>query len=114
MPDWIIWVIVALAVSGVCRRSCGGRRFGRPPLSGRDGFPSGRGDALPDRRGDALPAPSRLRSPRDRPRSGGGGRRRHGRQPPETPLARLQRQFVEGALTLDEYERKLDELERLE
>lgn len=36
------------------------------------------------------------------------------REPRATPLKELQQKFVEGRLTLSEYERELDRLERLE
>lgn len=97
MPDWLIWFVAAVAVTAVVRRGCGTRACGPSRLpGGREtraaaGHPRGedaRRPTLPE--GDGRPAAAK------------------------SPLARLQREFVDGTLTLEEYERELDALDRIE
>ncbi len=88
MPDWLIWVVIAAVLSG-CGRGCG---WGVRRYRGLQ-------------HGDA-----------DEGRVGGPRARRHltgGSQPVGTPLEALQRKFVKGAITLEQYEAEIDKLEHL-
>ena len=88
MPDWLIWVAIAAVLSS-CGRGCGWgvRRY----------------RSL--QHGDA--DEGRVRGPRAR---------RHltrGSRPVETPLQALQRRFVNGAITMEQYEAEIDKLEHI-
>lgn len=96
--EWVVWVIVGLAVMSGCRgrwaRGCGSRerRSSRRAASRRVG--SG------DRR--------RVRASRARNRVPAAP------EQPESPLETLQRRFVEGAIDIERYEREVDRLYELD
>ena len=106
MPDWLIWVVIAAVLSS-CGRGCGWgvRRYRRL------------------QQGDA--DEGRVRGPRARPHLTHGVEENvvaSGREPieepavsrpVETPLQALQRKFVIGAITLEQYEAEIDKLEYL-
>lgn len=107
MPEWLIFAVIiffALRLSrgarcgwgGHARRRIEGRASG---AEGRERGPArlGTGDDLRAPQGHARPKPAR------RP-----AKRLPERQ--ESPLEALQRRFVNGAMTVEEYERELDEL----
>lgn len=88
MPDWLIWVVIAAVLSG-CGRGCGWgvRRY--------RGLQHGDADE------------GRVDSPKARRRLTRGSR------PVGTPLQALQREFVNGAITMEQYEAEIDKLEHL-
>ena len=102
---WAFWVLFFAVFFG-CGRMCGWGRRGyygsRRHLDEeeREGRGADRGNAIAgvaklDSRTPVEPEPVRLSRPQ------------------ETPLKALQRDFVDGAITMDEYERRLDAIERL-
>ncbi len=117
MPDWLIWVAIAAFFMSFrgrmsCRDGCdvGTRRIGqrsermRKRLHDR-GAAGSRGQARLASGGERDPS----RSPRQRSaRTAARATRR------ESPLEALQRRFVSGTLTLEQYEAELDKLERLQ
>lgn len=113
MPDWVIWVAIAVVFMSWRRgRSCGGIGVRRV---------RGHGDRMRDRMTDGgmtTGTQPRLASGREE-WLGGGRKHRSGngevKAPPrETPLEALQRKFVSGPMTLEQYEAELDKLDRLE
>ena len=97
MPDWIIWVVIAAVLSG-CGRGCGWgvRRY----------------RSL--QHGDA--DEGQVRGPRARRRLTCGVEENavaRSSRPVETPLQALQRKFVNGGLTMEQYEAEIDQLEHL-
>lgn len=117
---WMFWVLFFVVFFG-CGRMCGwgARRFVDRRRGLEDGgldeeayrvsgprsraeLDSGAGSRLArdamrsTSAGDAMSEPSPLKRPR------------------ESPLEKLQRAFVDGRLTVEEYERELDRLERIE
>lgn len=113
MPDWVIWVAIGvLFMSWRRSRACCGVGVKRIP---------GHRERTRDRMTDGMAtmrSQPRLASGREdwlgakpRPRS------RNGETKPtrsETPLEALQRKFVSGPMTLEQYEAELDKLDRLE
>ncbi len=108
MPDWLIWVMIAAVLSG-CGRGCGwgvrrhrGLQHGDAD-EGRVGGPRARRRLA---RGveENMVARARAREPIEQPAV---SRR------VETPLQALQRSFVNGAITLEQYEAEIDKLEHL-
>ncbi|MFQ5890486.1 MAG: hypothetical protein ACE5JR_10605 [Gemmatimonadota bacterium] len=107
MPDWLIWLLVGIFVAS-CGRGCHvvwrHRSLENPgDLRRRLEDPEARG---PEDRG--------RRGPEDR------GRRRLHSGPaaiaptaPESRLQELQRKYVEGLITVEEYEAELDRLHGL-
>ena len=105
MPDWLIWVVIAAVLSGCGRGcACGVRRY--------RGLQHG--DADEDRvrgprarrhltRGVEENVVARAREPIEEPAVS---------RPVETPLQALQRKFVNGAITLEQYETEIDKLEQ--
>lgn len=100
---WVFWVLFFAVFFG-CGRMCGWGRRGyygsrrRLDEEEREGDNPGKaiaGVASLDRATPVEPEPVRLSRPQ------------------ETPLKALQRDFVDGAITMDEYERRLDAIERL-
>ena len=103
---WAFWVLFFAVFFG-CGRMCGWGRRGyyasRRHLDEEEGEGEARGKTIAgvagvaklDRVTPVEPEPVRL------------SRRQ------ETPLKALQRDFVDGAITMDEYERRLDAIERL-
>lgn len=117
---WLFWVLFFVIFFG-CGRMCGwgarryldrGRRFEeggsdeetRPIAGSRSTAALGRDSAQPGILGDAS-----LRGDREEGRDRAVLRGRTG-----SPLQRLQKKFVEGRITLEEYERELDRLDRLD
>lgn len=103
MGELLILVIVVLALAG-CGRACvwGWRRV----TAGEDGSRSVEGgagpaleDGAPHRTADAGTAAGRSREPASAGRGDGG------------ELEELKRRYVEGDITLEQYERALDELD---
>jgi hypothetical protein len=114
MPDWVIWVAIAVFFMSWRRsRACCG--MGVTRLRGHR-------ERMRDRmtNGGVTGSHSqpRLASGREewlggnpQPRSRSGKVKATRR---ETPLEALQRKFVSGPMTLEQYEAELDKLERLE
>jgi hypothetical protein len=86
---WLFWLAIAILIFGVCGRACGWRSGGTVERHRHD---------PPEPLPRAEPAP-----PEPVPA-----------QREEAPLPALQRRFVEGQITLEEYERELDALPRLD
>jgi hypothetical protein len=109
MPDWVIWVAIGVFFMS-WRRSRGCCSMGVKRIRGqrermRDGMMStGSQPRLASGREEWL-------GRRPQPRSRNGEVRAPRR---ETPLEVLQRKFVSGPMTLEQYEAELDKLERLE
>lgn len=113
MPDWLIWGAIAALVliwrgsrrgarhAGPLQLDCcsgaGRRRLGREHGGAdvRQRLVEGRADRLAA--GEAAPTAAGL----------GAARR-------ESPLKALQRRFVAGAISLEQYEAELDRLDRLD
>lgn len=99
MPEWLLWMAAVWFVLGCgtgCRRGVRTRRMSAGEGRGRGtGGPAdaGRGS---ERKGVAAAA-------RSRP---------SGATPKEGAVATLQRQYVEGVLSLEQYEAELDRLDR--
>lgn len=107
MPDWLIWVVIA-AVLMSCGRGCGWgvRRYrslqhGDTADEGRVRGPRARRHLT---RGVEENPVARAREPIEKPAVS---------RPVETPLQALQRKFVNGAITLEQYEAEIDKLEQL-
>ncbi len=106
MPDWLIWVAIAAVLSG-CGRGCGWgvrRNRGRPREAAEAGRVGGPGARRGLTRGVEENAMARAREPIGRPAVS---------RPVETPLQALQSKFVNGAITLEQYEAEIDKLEHL-
>ena len=116
MPDWLFWVAFAVLfmsfrASVRCGSGCG---TGARRLRGRR-------DALEEGRRARGSSGSHAQ-----PRLASGGEEWLGRTPPrsqeparpasrrESPLEVLQRRFVSGSMTLEQYEAELDKLDRLD
>lgn len=118
MPEWVILVVLAVILLNVRGRCCTGRRRIR-------GIREDATRRLADSTGGAereRGARSRLSRGReegfdqvalglDRNRDR-GDRSRERIAPAETPLQGLQRRFIDGALTMEQYEAELDKLAR--
>jgi hypothetical protein len=114
MPDWVIWVAIGvLFMSWRRSRACCGVGVKRI---------RGHRERMRDRMtdGSMMSMGSRPRLASGREEWLGGNpqpRSRDGDVTPtrrETPLEVLQRKFVSGPMTLEQYEAELDRLERLE
>ena len=117
MPDWLIWFIVIWVLFGGgagCR--WGWRRSHGRRLSERDE------DALEDPTvGPARQVPASVHDS-ETPAAAATATGPVVTEPgaavrptkPETPLERLQREFVEGTISLDRYEEEIDRLPTLE
>ena len=110
MPDWMIWMVIAFAIMG-CSRGCGravqgyGRRHRERMSDRREEMRTVGAGAHPQlAEGPPEWATPSARTPRQRAPS----------RPRETPLQALQRRFVEGSLSLEQYESEVDKLERIE
>ena len=111
MPDWLIWLVVFWVIFGCgrgCRRVYGRRGWRRDLEAGedqaaalRDGQVGAERQLAADTHGASLPMAA----------AGGVAAER---RPVETPLQTLQRQFVEGTMTMEQYEAALDRLDRIE
>lgn len=91
---WMFWALFFVIFFG-CGRMCGWgvRRY----ADRRRRYREDDEEPQPARLGDATAAqPARPIRPR------------------ETPVQRLQKRFVDGRITIEEYERELDHLDRLE
>ncbi len=106
MPDWLIWVVIAAVLSS-CGGGCGWgvRRYRRlqhgDADEGRVRGPRARRRLT---RGVEENAAARAREPMEEPAVS---------RPVETPLQALQRKFVNGAITLEQYEAEIDKLDQL-
>ncbi len=105
MPDWLIWVVIAAVLSG-CGRGCGWgvRRYRGLQHGDAD---EGRVDSPKARRHLTRGVEenvARARQPIEEPAVS---------RPVETPLQALQREFVNGAITMEQYEAEIDKLEHL-
>ena len=104
MPDWLIWVVIAAVLSS-CGRGCGwGVRRYRRLQQGDADEERVRGRRARHRLtccGDEK-AVARAREPMEQPAVS---------RPVETPLQALQRRFVNGAITMEQYEAEIDKLE---
>ncbi len=135
MPDWVIWVVIGVVLMNVRGRCCMGWRrvrgrrehaadrlaegtgrtaaeqTARPRLAERAGGTAAELTARPrlarGQNGAPDSAAARGRQPALRARS-----RNRRDAVPETPLQALQRRFVSGALTMEQYEAELDKLAR--
>lgn len=112
MPDWLIVVIVVLLAAGCaggCRRAWGRLRASgdRGSLPREAGGGAGAGRDVRGEGGTGGEARGETRGETDRGQGAGEPRE-------ETPLEALQRRFVEGEMTLEEYERAIDRLDSLE
>ncbi len=106
MPDWLIWVVIAAVLSG-CGRGCGwGVRRYRGLQHGEVDEERVRGPRARRHltRGVEENMVARAREPIGEPAVS---------RPVETPLQTLQRKFVNGAITLEQYEAEIDKLEHL-
>ncbi|MEE8594652.1 MAG: hypothetical protein V3T25_02170 [Gemmatimonadota bacterium] len=111
MPDWVIWVAIAVFLMN-CRGGC---RLGAKRIRGhRDRMR----DRMTNGEMTGMESQPRLASGREewlggnpQPRSPNAEVRTTRR---ETPLEVLQRKFVRGPMTLEQYEAELDKLGRLE
>jgi uncharacterized membrane protein len=114
MPDWIIWVAIAVVFMSWRRsRACCG--IGVTRIRGhrermRDRLTDGEMTRVQSQPMLASGREEWLRG-RPQPRSRNGEMKAARR---ETPLEMLQRKFVSGPMTLEQYEAELDKLERLE
>lgn len=100
---WLFWILVAALFFG-CGRACGWggpRERHRIDRKREDGL-EGR-EEKPRLDQARAPEPRRARDPKPVPVAAR-----------QSPLKSLQREFVEGRITLEEYERELDALERLD
>lgn len=105
----LFWVIVGFIVLG-CGRACGWWRS--------DSYR----ERLEEKRRRVEEARGRMHAPRDHTRLQYGpsdamardAASRRSREPVETPLQALQRRFVQGRITLDEYEQAIDKLKHLD
>jgi hypothetical protein len=118
MPDWVIWVAIGvLFMSWRRSRACCG--VGVKRIRGHRERMQGRGRDRMTEGGMSVNRPQpRLAGGREewldgnaRHRSLNGTLRANRR---ETPLEALQRKFVNGPMTLEQYEAELDQLDRLE
>lgn len=128
MPEWVIWVVIGVVLMNVRGRCCmgwrrvKGRRDAADRLTERTGGTSAEQTARPRLAERAGGTAADLTA---RPRLARGQNGALGRQPalrarsrnrrdavPETPLQALQRRFVSGALTMEQYEAELDKLAR--
>ncbi len=129
--DWWIWLLVGFVVWRIMGRGCACRPRRLPQwnpdrkrMMGRD---AQREEGSHRRRPELLARRASGRGPRGRGRSrqregrGGAGSNRPETvsrsterparpAPRETPVERLQRRFAEGRISLEQYERELDEL----
>jgi hypothetical protein len=97
MPDWVIWVAIGvLFMSWRRSRACCG--VGAKRIHGQR-----------DRTRDRMTDGGMAANPQPRSRNGALKA-----TPSETPLEALQRKFVSGPMTLEQYEAELDKLERLQ
>ena len=112
MPDWLIWVAIGLFLMS-CRGGC---RVGVKRVRGH-------GDRTRERRPEDLtrtsPRPKLAGGPEEWLGHGSRSRTRNAATSAptprrETPLEALQRRFVTGSMTVEQYEAELDRLERLE
>jgi hypothetical protein len=86
MPEWLIVLVVFFVMSRIVRK----RRYG-----------VGCGGRM-----------HRLDRARERALSKGGTTRAVPAAPPESPMEALQRRYVDGSLTVEQYEAELDRLYR--
>jgi hypothetical protein len=93
MPDWVIWVAIAVFLMN-CRGGC---RLGAKRIRGHR---ERMRDRMTDGETTGMKSQPRLASVKTTPRG--------------TPLEVLQRRFVSGPMTLEQYEAELDKLGRLE
>ena len=111
MPDWVIWVAIAVFLMN-CRGGC---RLGANRIRGRR-------ERMRDRMTDGG-----MTGTQSQPRLASGWEEWLGGNPQprsrradvnttrrETPLEGLQRRFVSGPMSLEQYEAELDKLDRLE
>ncbi|MEE9578696.1 MAG: hypothetical protein V3W24_03900 [Gemmatimonadota bacterium] len=111
MPDWVIWVAIAVFLMN-CRGGC---RLGANRIRGHR-------ERMRDRMtdGDMTRTQSHPRLASGREEWLGGNPQPRSRNAEvkttrrETPLAVLQRKFVSGPMSLEQYEAELDKLDRLE
>ena len=109
MPDWLIWLAAFWFLFGCgtgCRRVWHRRRLGAAAGPG-EGNTLQAGQADP-----AIAASIPAGSPSSGVLPGSGAPPVAGRS--ETALESLQRRFVDGAITLKQYEAELDRLDRKE
>jgi len=106
MPDWLIWVAIAAVLSG-CGRGCvcGARRYrGMQHGDAEEGRVRGPRVRRHLTRGAEENVVARAREPIEEPAVS---------RPVETPLQALQHRFVNGAITMEQYEAEIDKLEHL-
>lgn len=109
MPDWLIWLLAFWLLFGCgtgCRRAWSRRQV-------RGGAASADPAAL--RPGRSEPVIGSASAPGTSSHGGVDDRAAPpGRERPETRLESLQRRFVDGSITLEQYEAELDRLDRAE
>jgi hypothetical protein len=115
MPDWLIWMVIAFAIMG-CGRSCGRRmhgygRYHRERMRDRREEMRAVGPRARTQLADGPPEWEHT-SVSQRPRKAASSPAPPPRR--ETPLQALQRRFVDGSLSLEQYESEVDKLKRLD
>jgi hypothetical protein len=115
MPDWLIWFIAFWAIVGCgtgCRRMWHHRRLRAGPDTGTAGELGSGGSvmsAAASTGSPSTPAGAEAAAASPPPDSADSGL--HG---DDTALGVLQRRFVEGKISLEQYEAELDRLDRKE
>ncbi len=108
MPDWLIWLAAFWLLFGCgagCRRAWSHRRL-------RSGASAADANALPS--GSSDPATAHAVPPGSSSEEMSADNAAPVPAEPQTALESLQRRFVDGALTLEQYEAELDRLDRKE
>ena len=115
MPDWLIWFIAFLAIVGCgtgCRRVWHHRRLRAAPDTGTAGELSSGGSVNAAATSTESPSPptgteAAAAAPPTEPSDSG-------MRGDDTALGVLQRRFVDGKISLEQYEAELDRLDRKE
>lgn len=114
MPDWVIWVAIGVLFMS-WRRSQSCCRVETTRIGKRR---ERRRDRLTDARTTGMRAQARLASASEESSAGkpqpGSWKAEGGTARRESPLEALQRRFVRGSMTVEQYEAELDRLDRLE
>lgn len=115
MPDWMIWMVIAFAIMG-CGRGCGravhgyGRHHRQRMREMREEMKT----VGPRARTQLAEGPAEWQQASQLRQEAKPLTRQPATAPRETPLETLQRQFVAGSLSLEQYEAEVNKLERLD